>query len=296
MKIFCKKNGGYSREELLEFRSIIYNNLITQMRVLSTAAIKTNATFTKEDSKVKAQKLLGSDIEWSDEISNDISNLWNDGGIQELHNKKDRQFVLNDSASYFFDNIQRISASDYLPTENDVLRARVRSTGIEEAFFEFDNLSFRMIDVGGQRNERRKWIHCFDEVTTVIFCAAISEYDQKLREDDTQNRMMESLLLFEDIVNCPPFKSIPFIVFLNKTDLFKEKLATIPLNTLFSDYTGGADYDKACEFVRNKFLGQIRADKAVYPHYTCAVSTENIKLVFKDVRDTLLKTLLGGVF
>jgi len=196
----------------------------------------------------------------------------------------------------FFDNIQRISISDYVPTDDDVLRVRVRSTGIEEAFFVFDNLAFRMIDVGGQRNERRKWIHCFDEVTAVIFCAALSEYDQKLREDDTQNRMLESLLLFEDIVNCPPFKTIPFIIFLNKTDLFREKLEKVPLNTLFSDYNGGTDFDKACEFVKNKFLSQIKSDKSIYPHYTCAVSTENIKIVFKDVRDTLLKTILGGVF
>jgi len=293
---FYKKNGGYKRDELLEFKAIIFSNLITQMRVLSTAALKTNITFTKFESKAKAEKLLNAEIEWNNEISKDIADLWSDGGIQEIYSKSDRQFVLNDSASYFFDNIQRISASDYLPNEDDVLRARVRSTGIEEAFFIFDNLAFRMIDVGGQRNERRKWIHCFDEVTAVIFCAALSEYDQKLREDDTQNRMMESLLLFEDIVNCPPFKAIPFIIFLNKTDLFREKLEKVPLNTLFTDYTGGAEFDKACDFVKSKFILQIRGEKSVYPHYTCAVSTENIKTVFKDVRDTLLKTLLGGVF
>ena len=90
---------------------------------------------------------------------------------------------------------------DYIPTEQDVLHARVRSTGIEEAFFEFDNMSFRMVDVGGQRSERRKWIHCFDCVTAVVFVSSLSEYDQTLREDDSQNRMKESLLLFDEICN-----------------------------------------------------------------------------------------------
>jgi len=101
MKIL-QKNGGYKHEELLEFKAIVFSNLITQMRILSTAALKANVTFTKAESKAKAEKLLSTDIEWSEEISKDISDLWSDGGIQEIYNKTDRQFVLNDSASYFF--------------------------------------------------------------------------------------------------------------------------------------------------------------------------------------------------
>ena len=60
-----------------------------------------------------------------------------------------------------------------------------------------------MYDVGGQRNERRKWIHCFEDVTAVIFVAAISEYDQKLFEDGATNRMVEALELFEEVRGRP---------------------------------------------------------------------------------------------
>lgn len=42
-----------------------------------------------------------------------------------------------------------------------------------------------MFDVGGQRSERKKWIHCFEDVTAIIFCVAMSEYDQVLHEDET---------------------------------------------------------------------------------------------------------------
>lgn len=43
-----------------------------------------------------------------------------------------------------------------------------------------------MFDVGGQRSERKKWIHCFENVTSIIFCVALSEYDQVLLEESNQ--------------------------------------------------------------------------------------------------------------
>ena len=95
-----------------------------------------------------------------------------------------------------------------------------------------------MLDVGGQRSERRKWIHCFDCVTAVLFCASLSEYDQTLREDDTQNRMKESLLLFDEICNSPWFRDTAFILFLNKTDLFRDKIQRVPLTVCFPQYNG----------------------------------------------------------
>ena len=73
-----------------------------------------------------------------------------------------------------------------------------------------------MFDVGGQRNERRKWIHAFDNVQAVVFVAALSEYDQVLFEDETQNRMEEALQLFDQIVNSKWFKTTAMILFLNK--------------------------------------------------------------------------------
>ena len=138
----------------------------------------------------------------------------------------------------FFNDIERIGENNFLPTNQDVLRCRVRSTGIDEAEFELEGLEFKMLDVGGQRSERRKWIHCFDCVTAVIFCASLSEYDQVLREDDSQNRMKESILLFDEICNSPWFRDTTFLLFLNKTDLFREKIPRVPLSVCFPDFPG----------------------------------------------------------
>jgi guanine nucleotide-binding protein G(i) subunit alpha len=86
----------------------------------------------------------------------------------------------------FFDEVSRIASPDYTPTEADVLRARTKTTGIYETRFSMGQLSIHMFDVGGQRSERKKWIHCFENVTSIIFCVALSEYDQVLLEENSQ--------------------------------------------------------------------------------------------------------------
>ena len=81
-----------------------------------------------------------------------------------------------------------MSAPGYLPTDPDILRSRVKTTGITETTFKVGELTYKLFDVGGQRSERKKWIHCFESVTSIIFCTALSEYDQVLLEDRNQVR------------------------------------------------------------------------------------------------------------
>ena len=58
------------------------------------------------------------------------------------------------------------------------------------------SLCFRMVDVGGQRSERRKWIHCFENVTSIMFLVALSEYDQVLVESDNEVSLKIEWTLF----------------------------------------------------------------------------------------------------
>ncbi|KAJ7740365.1 guanine nucleotide binding protein, alpha subunit, partial [Mycena metata] len=84
-----------------------------------------------------------------------------------------------------------------------------------------------MSDVSRQRSERKKWIRCFESVTSIIFCTALSEYDQVLEEERRVNRMHESLYLFESVINSRWFLSTSVILFLNKIDVFKRKLPKV---------------------------------------------------------------------
>jgi G-protein alpha subunit len=83
----------------------------------------------------------------------------------------------------FVENLDRIFEPSYLPTDQDILRTRLRTTGIRETLFEIGQHTYRLVDVGGQRSERKKWIHAFDNVNAILFVAAISGYDQALMED-----------------------------------------------------------------------------------------------------------------
>lgn len=76
-----------------------------------------------------------------------------------------------------------------MPTDQDILRSRLKTTGITETVFDLGALTYRMFDVGGQRSERKKWIHCFENVTALLFLVAISGYDQCLVEDKDAVRM-----------------------------------------------------------------------------------------------------------
>ena len=192
----------------------------------------------------------------------------------------------------FFGEISRIGAQDYVPDETDVLHARTKTTGISETKFRSGQLSIHMFDVGGQRSERKKWvipqsgcffcpglpsaddwrpfhrwIHCFEAVTSIIFCVALSEYDQVLLEESGQNRMAESLVLFESVINSRWFLRTSIILFLNKIDLFKVKLPKVPLEKYFPEYTGGADVNKAAKYILWRFTQLNRARLSIYPQW-----------------------------
>lgn len=232
-----------------------------------------------------------SKIKLDTEIAQAIHALWADPIISELMDHSS-DFYLMDSAPYFFSEVLRIGAPDYVPNEADVLRARAKSSGIAETRFNMGQLSIHMFDVGGQRSERKKWIHCFEAVTSIIFCVALSEYDQVLLEAAGQNRMLESLVLFESVINSRWFARTSIILFLNKIDVFKAKLPKVPLERYFADYAGGPDVNKAAKYILWRFMQVNRARLSIYPHLTQATDTGNVRLVFAAVKETILQNAL----
>jgi len=197
----------------------------------------------------------------------------------------------------YFKSIDRVFAPDWLPDDQDMLHSRLRTTGITESLFEMKNLTFRMMDVGGQRSERKKWIHCFEGVQCLLFMVALSGYDQCLVEDQNANQMHESMMLFESLVNGEWFKNKPIILFLNKDDLFREKLRISPVKKHFPDFAGAeGNYEDAAKYFADRFKGINRtADREIYIHYTNATDTTLLKQTMNSVQDMIIQKNLNNL-
>jgi hypothetical protein len=221
-----------------------------------------------------------------------IAQLWQDKGVRATFARRS-EYQLMDSAAYFLDKAESLCKSDYMPSEDDIFHTRVRTTGVIEKQFDLNGLAIRLVDVGGQRSERRKWIHCFQDITAVLFVAAISEYDQRLFEDETVNRMAEALTIFKEICNSHWFRRAAMILFLNKRDIFEQKIRQVPLTVCFPEYKGANEFEPASAFIAEQFAQQNTSNKLLFTHVTNATDSNNMVIVFGAVKDVLLRTSLG---
>lgn len=106
--------------------------------------------------------------------------------------------------------------------------------------------------------------------------------------------------VFGGMVNHELFQNSPWILFLNKKDIFQDKIKTTDLSKTFPQYKGGADYDEGVEFLKSMYLSQVktRSPNDIYAHITCALDTEQVKVVFDSVTEFVFKKSAeaAGVF
>ncbi|XP_064866717.1 guanine nucleotide-binding protein G(o) subunit alpha-like isoform X2 [Oncorhynchus nerka] len=203
---------GFSKPELISFKAAVLDNLLTSMKFVLRGMGLLRIHLANKKNKAHARSVLscgqclGEDGELLPFVALSFCALWADQGVKAAA-ARGYEFQLNDSALYFFENISRIISPRYIPTETDVLRVRVRTSGIIETQFPVNHMVFRMYDVGGQRTKRRKWLSYFDCVRAVLFVVALSDYDMTLTEDRSMNRLQESLELFTSICTNIVFRS-----------------------------------------------------------------------------------------
>lgn len=266
----------------------------SRRKALTLASTSAAATATTATTATTPYRPGQSGLPTKMQVATAISEIWRrDKGIQECF-RRSNEFQLEVNASYYFDKIFDYARAGYRANDVDILKGRIKTTGINETVINIKNWTFRMIDVGGQRSERRKWIHSFDDVTAIVFVAAVSEYDEVLFEDATMNRMAEALLLFESICNSRWFHSTLIILFLNKIDKLERKLAISPINRYFRDFSGDArNVDDAFTYFKNLFLALNKNQRRpIYVHPTCATDTQTMKFVIAAVTDMIIQRSL----
>ncbi|XP_018560127.1 LOW QUALITY PROTEIN: guanine nucleotide-binding protein G(o) subunit alpha-like [Lates calcarifer] len=295
---------GFSEQELISFKPAVLDNLLTSMKFVLQGMGMLRINLANKKNKVHARSILscsqclGDDQELLPFVAHAFCALWADQGVR-VATARGYEFDLNDSALYFFENMSRIIAPNYVPTETDVLRVRVRTCGIIETQFQVNETIFRLYDVGGQRTERRKWLSCFDCIQVVLFVVALSGYDMTLMENPSVNQLQESLELFASICTNTVFNSTSLILFMNKTDLFREKILHSGRHLRFylSSYAGAdGDVDAAAHHITAMFSScNSSPDKPVYHHFTTATDTTNIQVVLHMVIDQIIKENIAAV-
>jgi len=282
---------GFTEKEKADFVPNIRANALRYIQILAkdqqaalTSDNQANANLIlelKEDDVAKSSEDC-----LDDGLIQAVESLWADPSVQEAWKSKQSELQLPVSAGNFIRDFAKLSARNYIPTFHEILQTRIKTTGIIETRFEVDKEEFRMFDVGGQKNERRKWMHCFDNVSLIIFVVALDQYDQVMYEDLTKNRMSDALELFRSVALNKFFVEKDIVLFLNRRDLFQEKIKSKSLTLCpeFKDYKGGS-YEEACQYVEKKFLeGNENKERVIKSHVTCATDTENVKTIFNAVK------------
>ncbi|XGW12211.1 hypothetical protein V3C99_013140 [Haemonchus contortus] len=300
--------NGFTDADYVNFRYLVHSNVVQAITQLLRAAEQFEYSPDDCDKlkqaldffRVYKEQVRPSEVELSLELSRAISIIYNSQFIKSTLLRKD-EIELLDSAEYFLNDLERISGTDYRANEMDVIRARVPTSGINEIEFSYKHVILRMVDVGGQRSEQRKWIHCFDNVSGVLFIAEISAYN--LIEDDGEvrkNRLKYSMHLFKRVANNRCFgKKTAMILFLNKIDIFKRKLLTTSIKTCFKDYKGAQVFEESAQYVKDRFQrlvsSEIQYEKPLYVHFTNATDTRNIDRVFESCLDVVFKISMEKV-
>ncbi|XP_075249989.1 guanine nucleotide-binding protein subunit alpha-14-like [Convolutriloba macropyga] len=301
------KSGGYSSEERSRYAPVIVQNVYQALANLQDAMdalrIKYERTENSKNIQDYAHQVSSDNLRMSPEDATKIKKIWNDKGIQNAYNKRS-EFQLADCCKYFMESLDRIGSHGYTPNNDDIVHCRMKTTGILEYRYNVKGTEFMFIDVGGQRAERRKWIHSFEIVTSVIFLASLSDYDLKLAESKTdENRMRESLKLFEYIANHNAFQSTLIIVFLNKRDLFEEKFSASDFDKHFPEFKewrkeeGQSKSMESClQFIEKLYTKKLKnkdnPDQKVIFHKTVATNTSAICDVFNNIKQELIASSL----
>ena len=129
----------------------------------------------------------------------------------------------------------------------------------------------------------------------MIFIAALSDYDKTSQENNQQNKLHETLDVFDQVCRSKYFRIENLILFLNKKDLFETKIKETPLTICFPQYQGRpASYIDAIDFIQSKFecINEThRTNNELYVHVFDATELAGSRMLFDGILDMQLDSL-----
>ncbi|KAH9932360.1 G-protein alpha subunit [Fomitopsis serialis] len=251
------------------------------------------------------RRLLGAADDATEVIAGcreDMKTLWEDGVVREMLTRL--RLRMEDSAGFFLDDVDRIATRTYEPSDDDVVRARLRTVGVQEYQLRFENpgavdrsvgREWIIYDVGGARSSRAAWVPYFEDANALLFLTPISCFDESLEEDRHVNRLEDSFILWKSVVGSKLLRRCIIVLFLNKYDLLAKKLkAGATINKHLSSY--GERENTApvfAKYLHQKFREQHKEyspePRSFYGYVTCVIDTKATASTLSSVRDGLLQ-------
>ncbi|KAF8906474.1 guanine nucleotide-binding protein alpha-4 subunit [Gymnopilus junonius] len=231
----------------------------------------------------------------------DISKLWNDPTVKSL--LKAHRIRLESMSGFFLDSINRVTGLRYIPTDDDILRARLKTLGVSEHRFTLKSAGsmvshdWRVYDVG-VHDLWSAWAPYFDDLDAIIFLAPLSGFDEVLVEDPSVNKLEDSILLWKHVVSNPLLKNTQIVLFLNKIDLFRAKLeAGIRFSEFVVSYGARSnDYESTSNYIRKKFGMLLKQHSPVpriyYSHLTSMTDSKSTQHILVNVKDMVIREML----
>ncbi|KAG8742125.1 hypothetical protein FRC10_001995 [Ceratobasidium sp. 414] len=274
-------NDKFTPQEIESYRQLVFSNIIRGLHMLVDALPMLDLSISPQNAplvaSIRSTPELRDGESYPEQLLQPLQAVWDDPQVQQGWSRA------NEVA---------------LPEKSDIIRCRSQTTGITETVFKLRGHELHLVDVGGQRSERRKWIHCFQEVTTILFLVSLNGYDQCLFEDTNANQMQDAMAIWDSICDSEYFRTTNIILFLNKNDLFTEKVKTSPIRRYFPDYEGPeGDAAEGRNYFRRRFLKlsnksshssantgrPVLRKREIYTHYTNATDTELLRVVMAAV-------------
>jgi len=291
---------GFDKAETERFVQIIRRNYLLTLDEIISIAGKMKLSLSEENQQhVSAIKDLTRDREASvkDNLTM-LRSVWEDDTIQEIVHKY-REQLSAPHIVYFWEHIDRILDDNYKPSDEDILRVRVRTAGAYSTVIYLKPEYFEFFDVGGQKPERTKWEKVLQshKFSCIIYFVACDEWDVKDEEREFDCTKLEmSKIIFNEVIEDPSIpKSVPIILFLNRNDLFSARIKNeegfASFQKTFPDYAGGQNADQAMEYISKKFMGGIKRDSM--KHYvTNALDRDSMNPIFNAVKTYILSSAL----
>jgi GTPase SAR1 family protein len=256
----------WSAEELDAYKRIIRGNYVNGLQEVVQAAQRLGLKIAPEntDHEKHIAALRARTVELTPDLLTHIQALWNDPAVQDVVKNHSEQITIT-HLPYFFEHIQRISADDFVPTDEDILRCRQRTAGASSTTVYIEKNYFEFFDIGGQKPERAKWESVINEhkFSSVIYFVASDEFDVEDEDREFQRTKMEiSRFVFSEIVNSNMLDAdVPIILFVNRQDLFTQRFnddhGYQQFQAIFPNYTGGRDAQAGLAYVKDLFLATV---------------------------------------